>query len=78
MLVGGGGLPVMHTDSTLLDDLNRDPTYDASNLLNSYLSDDENVSQFFQTNISSSYHYCKTFTDAFRNTTDPIILSLNI
>ncbi len=40
MLGGGGGLPVMHTNGTLLDDLNRDPTYDASNLLNSYLSDD--------------------------------------
>ncbi len=68
----------MHTDSTLLDDLNNDPSYDASNLLNSYLADDENVSQFFQTNISSSYHDAKTFSDTFRNTTDLIILSLNI
>jgi hypothetical protein len=68
----------MHTNGTLLDDPKKDSTCDASDLLTSYLSDNENVSQFFQTNISSSYHDCKTFIDAFKNTSDPIILSLNI
>ena len=33
----GGGLPVMQTNGTLLDDLNRDPTYDASIYIYIYL-----------------------------------------
>jgi hypothetical protein len=75
--VGGGNIG-MHTERTLLDDLNLDPSLDARDLLNNYLLDDENISQFFQTNINSAYHDIYSFINRFKHTTDPLILSLNV
>jgi hypothetical protein len=74
----GGGSIGMHTERTLLDDLNLDPSLDARDLLNNYLQDDENISQFFQTNINSSYHDVQSFIHKYKHSTDPIILSLNV
>jgi hypothetical protein len=69
---------VMHIESTILDGLNSDPVLDASSLLNSYILDDENISQFFQTRLNSSYFDVESFISKFKNSHDPIILSLNI
>ncbi len=47
-LCGEGGLFTgMHTESTLLDGLNSDLSLDVSQILNAYIHDDENISQFF-------------------------------
>ena len=51
---------------------------DASNNLNSYILDDENVSQFFHTHIKSTYFDTDSFVDTFKNSTEPLILSVNI
>ncbi len=67
-----------HTNYGLLDGINSDPTLDACTLLNSYVDDDENVSQFFQTRIQSSYHDVTSFKDLFNRSSNPLILSLNI
>jgi hypothetical protein len=83
---GGGGESwanlgrgaVMHTDSDQLDSLNSDMTLDASVLLNSHISDDENISQFFQTHIQSSYVDLNSFISAYRHSSQPLMLSLNI
>jgi exonuclease III len=53
-------------------------TYDATTLLNSYITDDENISQFFQTHISSSYFDTDSFIAKFKNTSDPVMISINI
>ena len=73
-MVGAG----KHTNYGLLDDINSDLTLDACTLLNSYVDDDENVSQFFQTRIQSSYHDVTSFKDQFNRSSNPLILSLNI
>jgi hypothetical protein len=66
--VGGGDVgmrPDLH-NNMLLGDLNADRTLDASNLLNSYIADDENISQFFQTNIHSDYFDADSFIAKFK------------
>jgi hypothetical protein len=73
---GRGGIST-HTD-TLLGALNENPVLDASNLLNSLITDDENISQFFQTHIDSAYTDTNLFIETFRNTSEPLFLSLNI
>jgi hypothetical protein len=79
--VGGGGGACMragiHTD-VLLEDLNADRTLDAGYLLNSYISDDENISKFFQTHIQSEYFDADKFISKFKNSSLPILLSINI
>jgi hypothetical protein len=67
----------IHTD-VLLEDLNADRTLDAGYLLNSYISDDENISQFFQTHIQSEYFDADKFISKFKNSSLPILLSINI
>jgi hypothetical protein len=61
-----------------LKDLNNDITLDAGDKLNSYIKDDENVSHFFQTDIGSLYFDIDTFSKSFKNSKNPIFLSLNI
>jgi len=68
----------MHTDNNLLTDLNTDLSLDASLLLNKLISDDANISQFFQTQISSIYQDTDTFIDSFNRSNNPLILSVNI
>jgi hypothetical protein len=68
----------MHTNNTVLDDLNLDQSLDAKIYLNEYILNDENVSQFFQTHITSSYSDMKTFFECYSKTTDPLLLSINI
>jgi hypothetical protein len=62
----------------LLGDINSDLTLDANSLLNSYVYDDENVRQFFQTHVESSYHDVISFKNVFSRSGNPLILSLNI
>jgi hypothetical protein len=62
----------------VLDDLNTDQTLDATKYLNEYISNDENISQFFQTKISSSYVDINTLLKTFTKTTEPLLLSINI
>ncbi len=73
----GRGGTATHTD-ILLDALNSNPSLDASDLLNSLITDDENISQFFQTHIDSSYTDTNLFIETFRNNSEPILLSLII
>jgi hypothetical protein len=61
-----------------LRDLNTDITLDATHSLNNYILADENVSQFFQTNIKSFYYDTETFINKFKSSTEPLILSINI
>jgi hypothetical protein len=68
----------MHTNNDLLNGLNLDISLDASRLLNDYVHDDENISQFFQTRLNSTYSDLDSFSLKFKNSTDPIILSLNV
>jgi hypothetical protein len=68
----------MHTDRDQLSSLNSDMSLDASVLLNSHISDNENISQFFQMHIQSSYHDLNSFISAYRNSSQPLMLSLNI
>jgi len=78
-VLGGGELILgMHTDSTVLDDLNRDQELDAGTYLNEYISNDENISQFFQTHIASSYTDSCSFLKQFKDSADPVYLSVNI
>jgi hypothetical protein len=51
---------------------------DAEIALNSYIANDENISQFFQTYIKSNYYDLDSFIAAFKNTQEPLLLSLNI
>jgi len=72
---GGVG---MHTNITVLDDLNVDQSLDAKTYLNDYISNDENISQFFQTYINSSYTDTKSFFDNYKKSTNPLLLSIII
>jgi len=76
--VGGGGLYFNTEDSVSLDTLNADLSLDASNSLNSYIADDENVSQFFKTHIKSTYFDTDTFINKFKNSNIPLVLSIKI
>jgi hypothetical protein len=71
---GGAGT---HTNN-LLGVLNADQSLDASLSLNSLITEDENISQFFQTQIHSIFSDTDLFIDTFRNTSEPLIISLNI
>ncbi len=73
---GRGGTGT-HTNN-LLGVLNADQSLDASLLLNSLITEDENISQFFQTQINSIYSDADIFIDTFRNTSEPLIISLNV
>jgi hypothetical protein len=75
---GGDGVRTGLHNSLLLEELNADRTLDASNLLNSYIADDENISQFFQTHIHSDYFDADSFIAKFKNSVEPIMLSINI
>ncbi len=79
-MVGEGydGVRANLRNNLLLEDLNADHTLDASNLLNSYIADDENISQFFQTHIHSDYFDADSYIAKFNNSVEPIILSINI
>jgi hypothetical protein len=68
----------LHTNTAALIDLNSDPLLDAKQYLNSYISDDDSIGQFFQTTINSTYHDTDSFIHTFSNTQDSIHLSLNI
>ena len=72
---GGAGL---QTGADQLTSLNNDASLDAEIALNSYIADDENISQFFQTHIKSNYYDLESFIDAFKNSHEPLLLSLNI
>jgi hypothetical protein len=76
--VGLCGTAAPHTTRVSLGDLNNDVSLDISDSLNAYISDDENVSQFFQTYIKSNFTDLETFIKTFKNATEPLILSLNI
>ena len=73
--MGGVGAP---NNNSLLDRLNGDVSLNATNLLNNFLHEDENISQFFVTNISTSYSDPESFKNCFKNCNKPLILSLNI
>ncbi len=62
----------------MLGDINSDLTLDANSLLNRYVHDDENIRQFFQTHVESSYHDVISFKNVFSRSGNPLILSLNI
>ncbi len=68
----------MHTNNVLLDGLNSDPQLDACQILNSYIHDDENISHFFQTRLDSSYFDLNSFSNSYKNSSEPIALSLNV
>jgi hypothetical protein len=72
----GGGAGT-HTNN-LFGVLNADQSLDASLSLNSLITEDENISQFFQTQIHSIFSDTDLFIDTFRNTSGPLIISLNI
>jgi hexokinase len=59
-------------------ELNADRSLDASTLLNNYISEDENISQFFHTHINSTYLDPDAFIAKFKLTSEPILLSINI
>jgi len=68
----------MHTSRELLDGLNADVSFDAKSLLNDFVSEDEIISQFFTTRLNSSYFDADSFIEKFKNSKEPLILSLNI
>ena len=51
---------------------------DATDLLNNFFQEDENIQQFFNTNLSSTYFDPKSFNGAFNGNKDPLFISLNI
>ena len=73
----GGGVGVPNTDQ-LLTNLNNDLNLNASYLLNSYFQDDENIQQFFKTNLSSCYCDMQSFSNTYQNCKEPLFISLNI
>ena len=50
----------------------------ATDLLNSFHKDDENISQFFCTDVKSTYSDFETFINKFEKNTSPLLLSINI
>ena len=47
-------------------------------MLNSLIQDDDNVSQFFNTNLSSKYADVVSFKTSFHKSDSPLILSVSI
>jgi hypothetical protein len=74
----GCGNCLTSSNTILLNNLNADISLDASHLLNSYIADDENISQFFQSHIHSTYLDSDSFIAKFKNSSHPIVLSINI
>ena len=72
---GGVGAP---NNNMLLEELNTDPSLNAKNLLNDFLSDDENISQFFISKLNSEYLDLEAFKNKFAGVSHPIFLSVNI
>ncbi len=62
----------------LLAGLNNDVLLNATELLNNFIQDDENIQQFFSTNISSCYFDLNSFSETFKNNGEPLFISLNI
>ena len=62
----------------LLDNLNNDPSLNASTLLNNFIKDDEVISQFFNTDLSSKFYDVYSLKSDFQSSTNPLILSVNI
>jgi hypothetical protein len=58
--------------------LNNNNTLDAAEYLNSYIRDDDNISQFFETIIKSEYYDNEALINSCSNTNRPLILSINI
>jgi len=73
----GGGERVPNT-TELLADLNNDVALNATNLLNSYINDDDITQQLFNSNLSSEYYDVNSFTDKFSNSNEPLFISVNI
>ena len=55
-----------------------DVSFDAKSLLNDFVSEDEIISQFFTTRLNSSYFDADSFIAKYKNTAEPIMLSINI
>jgi hypothetical protein len=70
---GGGCAGASIRTNMLLGDLNTDQSLDASNLLNSNISDNENISHFFQTHLQSDYFDADSFIAKFKNNAEPIL-----
>jgi hypothetical protein len=73
--VGGCILPDSRES---LSNLNNNNTLDAAEYLNSYIRDDDNISQFFETIIKSEYYDNEALINSCSNTNRPLILSINI
>jgi len=65
-------------NNILLASLIDDNSLNAGNLLNGLLHDDENIQQFFNTNISSDYHDLQSFISKFKGAKEPLFISVNI
>ena len=76
MRVRGGGRVPNH--DLLLDNLNNDPSLDASNILNNFIQDDEIVSHFLNSNLSSKFYDISSLKTNFQKTLNPLLLSVNI
>jgi hypothetical protein len=62
----------------LLSNLNNNRTLDAHEYLNNYIKDDENVSQFFDTELQSKYYDINSMIGTFGNKNKALIVSLNV
>ena len=52
-------------NNTLLDRINTDPNLNATDILNNFLHEDDNVSQLFVTNLKSNYFDISTDISLF-------------
>jgi hypothetical protein len=75
--LGGGGIGLPDSRESL-SNLNKNNTLDASQYLNSYIRDNDNVSQFFETNLKSEYYDTQSIINKYKNTNRPLVLSINI
>jgi hypothetical protein len=73
----GRGTALSH-DDVLLDAPNNSDAYNADNLIYEYLNEDDKYNDVININITSRYYDINSFISRFKNSKNPIILSLNI
>jgi len=75
---GGRGGKEAPKNQPLLDSLNDDVLLNATELLNNFTLEDENISKFFATKLQSLYSDQNKFINTYQNESKLQIISLNI
>ena len=69
----------MANNINLLDELNSKNIYDSSDYINQFIIDDDSDFNIFSgLNMKSIYYDITSFTNKFKNSKNPVIVSLNV